>query len=161
MKKDIIAAFVVLLLWGQSISVEGSDLTLVVPRHADGTHSPHGASTFRDAWRYQQVYGSVEFPPQPILIRELRFRPCATYGGSFTTTVANIQFNLSTTTRNPQALSSTLAQNLGAVLLGYTPFTLANCCGWILGNPLGLHLVASSFLLDIAVCAIISFDHQN
>jgi len=29
--------------------------------------------------------------------------------------------------------------NLGAVLLGYTPFTLANCCGWILGNPLGLH----------------------
>jgi SAM-dependent methyltransferase len=29
--------------------------------------------------------------------------------------------------------------NLGAVLLGYTPFTLANCCGWVLGNPLGLH----------------------
>ncbi|MCI0747650.1 MAG: class I SAM-dependent methyltransferase [Verrucomicrobia subdivision 3 bacterium] len=29
--------------------------------------------------------------------------------------------------------------NLGAMALGYTPFTLANCCGWILGNPLGLH----------------------
>jgi SAM-dependent methyltransferase len=29
--------------------------------------------------------------------------------------------------------------NLGAMLLGYTPFTLMRCCGWYLGNPLGLH----------------------
>jgi SAM-dependent methyltransferase len=29
--------------------------------------------------------------------------------------------------------------NLGAVMLGYTPFTLMRCCGWYLGNPLGLH----------------------
>lgn len=29
--------------------------------------------------------------------------------------------------------------NLGAMALGYTPFTLVNCCGWSLGNPLGLH----------------------
>lgn len=29
--------------------------------------------------------------------------------------------------------------NLGAMLLGYTPFTLMRCCGWFLGNPLGLH----------------------
>jgi len=29
--------------------------------------------------------------------------------------------------------------NLGAVALGYTPFTLMRCCGWYLGNPLGLH----------------------
>lgn len=29
--------------------------------------------------------------------------------------------------------------NLIAMALGYTPFTLANCCGWVLGNPLGLH----------------------
>lgn len=29
--------------------------------------------------------------------------------------------------------------NLGAMVLGYTPFTLANCCGWNLGNPLGLY----------------------
>jgi hypothetical protein len=90
-----------------------SGLTLVVPKTAEGTHQPHGASTFRDAWRYQHVYGSVEFPQQPILIRELRYRPDATLGGPFTTIVANIQFNLSTTTRNPDALSSTLAQNVG------------------------------------------------
>jgi len=29
--------------------------------------------------------------------------------------------------------------NLGAMSLGYTPFTLMRCCGWYLGNPLGLH----------------------
>jgi hypothetical protein len=29
--------------------------------------------------------------------------------------------------------------NLGAMALGYTPFTLAICCGWFIGNPLGLH----------------------
>jgi SAM-dependent methyltransferase len=29
--------------------------------------------------------------------------------------------------------------NTGAMVLGYTPFTLMRCCGWFLGNPLGLH----------------------
>ena len=29
--------------------------------------------------------------------------------------------------------------NLGAMAFGYTPFTLMRCCGWYLGNPLGLH----------------------
>lgn len=29
--------------------------------------------------------------------------------------------------------------NLGAMMLGYTPFTLMRVCGWYLGNPLGLH----------------------
>jgi len=29
--------------------------------------------------------------------------------------------------------------NLSAMLLGYTPFSLQNVCGWYLGNPLGLH----------------------
>ncbi|HWC58340.1 MAG TPA: class I SAM-dependent methyltransferase [Verrucomicrobiae bacterium] len=29
--------------------------------------------------------------------------------------------------------------NLGAMVLGYTPFTIANCCGWTVGNPFGLY----------------------
>ena len=29
--------------------------------------------------------------------------------------------------------------NTGAMLMGYTPFTLMRCCGWYMGNPLGLH----------------------
>lgn len=29
--------------------------------------------------------------------------------------------------------------NLSAMILGYTPFSLINACGWYSGNPLGLH----------------------
>ncbi|MBI3986605.1 MAG: class I SAM-dependent methyltransferase [Lentisphaerae bacterium] len=29
--------------------------------------------------------------------------------------------------------------NLGALILGYAPFSLQNVCGWHVGNPLGLH----------------------
>jgi SAM-dependent methyltransferase len=29
--------------------------------------------------------------------------------------------------------------NLAAMTFGFTPFTLMRCCGWYLGNPLGLH----------------------
>jgi SAM-dependent methyltransferase len=29
--------------------------------------------------------------------------------------------------------------NLGAMALGYTPFSLMRTCGWYVGNPLGLH----------------------
>lgn len=29
--------------------------------------------------------------------------------------------------------------NLGAMLFGYTPFSLMRICGWYLGNPFGLH----------------------
>lgn len=29
--------------------------------------------------------------------------------------------------------------NLGAMIFGYTPFTIANCCGWNVGNPFGLY----------------------
>lgn len=29
--------------------------------------------------------------------------------------------------------------NLGALLLGYAPFSLQRVCGWYVGNPLGLH----------------------
>ncbi len=29
--------------------------------------------------------------------------------------------------------------NTAAMMMGYTPFTLMRCCGWYMGNPLGLH----------------------
>ena len=29
--------------------------------------------------------------------------------------------------------------NLSAMIFGYTPFTIANCCGWNVGNPFGLY----------------------
>jgi hypothetical protein len=86
----------------------------VIPRTAEGVEQIFGSGTFDTAHRSQQVYGSVEFPQHPMLIHELRFRPDSVYGGAFTATVANIQINLSTTRRIPDALSATFAENVGA-----------------------------------------------
>jgi len=88
---------------------------LVIPRTAENNETPYGAGTLRDAdIRNQQVYGSIEFPQQPMLIQQLRFRPDAAFGSAFSTTIANIQVNLSTTQRNPSSLSSTFSDNVGA-----------------------------------------------
>jgi hypothetical protein len=92
-----------------------SGLTLVVPKSAETNDTTYGGGTFSAAdFRHQQVYGSNEFPNGAILIRELRFRPDRVHGSAFSTTIANIQINLSTTQRNPSALSSTYAQNVGS-----------------------------------------------
>jgi hypothetical protein len=91
------------------------DHAAVVPRTAENTETLYGSGTLRDAaWRNQQVYGSIEFPQQAMVIEELRFRPDARLGSAFGTTVSNIQINLSTTQRNPGSLSSTFSQNVGA-----------------------------------------------
>jgi hypothetical protein len=74
-----------------------------------------GSGTLSNAnYRNQQVYGSNQFPNTLILITELRFRPDRTYGNAFSTTVSNIQINLSTTPAVPGSLSSTYANNVGA-----------------------------------------------
>jgi len=65
--------------------------------------------------RAQSIYSSVHFPPDiGLLITELRYRPDYFYGRPFTTTVANIRFNLSTTTRNPESPSPNFASNVGS-----------------------------------------------
>jgi hypothetical protein len=86
--------------------------TLVLPRpfrDMDGTPSP----VLRDPIRMHDVYGASLFPGGPILIREIRFRPSAFYGGPFAATISNLQVSLSTTRRAPDALTSTLDNNLG------------------------------------------------
>jgi len=39
--------------------------------------------------------------------------------------------------------------NLGAMVLGYTPFSSQNVCGWYVGNPLGLH-ASEDFPVDVS-----------
>jgi len=63
--------------------------------------------------RYQQVYGSADFSAA-ILITGISFRPDATTGGAFSTTLSDIQINMSTTSRAVDGLSSTFATNVGA-----------------------------------------------
>src|SRR5438067_1042291 len=61
----------------------------------------------------QEVYGAQHFPKTGMIITELRFRPDFLYGRAFTTTVEQIQFNLSTTTRPPDFLNSIFTNNPG------------------------------------------------
>jgi hypothetical protein len=86
---------------------------VVVPAVFENIDAGGGSGTFRTAHRLQQVYGSGLFPGQQILIRELRWRPSGTFGGPFSTTVASIQINLSTTTAQPDGLNPNHAANIG------------------------------------------------
>src|SRR5688572_16258338 len=94
----------------------GNAATRVLPNPLATEDYDFGAGTLSEPnYRNQQVYHANQFPINTILITELRFRPDRTYGNSFgTTTISNIQINMSTTTNNPGALSSTYADNVGA-----------------------------------------------
>jgi hypothetical protein len=66
--------------------------------------------------RYQQVYAATDFGAlsQPQLITRISFRPDATLGSAFASTLPDIQINFSTTNKAPDGLSSTFANNVGA-----------------------------------------------
>ena len=102
------------------LSALGQTRTLFVPGDLEnrfgngGTTAPlhiiSGASA-----RYQQVYSATEFASAVVdvlLITGLYFRPDQS-GRSFTATLPDIQFNLSTTPVVPDGLSIVFADNLG------------------------------------------------
>ena len=62
--------------------------------------------------RYQQVYDASQFPAYPIIISEIRFRPDATEGDAFSSTIPDIQINLSTTASAVAGLNSLYAGNV-------------------------------------------------
>ena len=68
--------------------------------------------------RYQQVFGSSEFSlfAGPQFITQIAFRPEGdpAFGGPFSATIPSIELHLSTTSAAPDALSTTLASNVGA-----------------------------------------------
>jgi hypothetical protein len=64
--------------------------------------------------RYQQVFDGAAFGSSPITITGIAFRPDLGAGDAFTSTISNIQINLSTTSRSPDNLSTTFANNVGA-----------------------------------------------
>jgi hypothetical protein len=66
--------------------------------------------------RYQQVYGASAFASfgGPELITQIAFRPDASDGSAFTSTLANVRIDLSTTNAAVDGLSTTFANNVGA-----------------------------------------------
>src|SRR6185503_15465857 len=63
--------------------------------------------------RLQEIYAASTLPPGPILISGMKLRPSAVAGFAFTSTIENIQINLSTTRIGPAALSAQFAANIG------------------------------------------------
>lgn len=66
--------------------------------------------------RYQQIYDAGEFAvlSEAQLITQILFRPDRNEGNAFSSTLAHIQINLSTTNVAPDALSTTFADNIGS-----------------------------------------------
>jgi hypothetical protein len=88
--------------------------TVVVPAGYSTVDGHDGTLILSQVIRMQECYGAALFPPTPITIQEIRFRPSTVYGQAFTSTIPEIQITMGTTTRSPEALSSTFANNLGS-----------------------------------------------
>ncbi len=109
--------------------------TVVVPNNARTTEGdinnsyPFNITEFGlSSQRYQQVYAASQFGGGG-LITQIIFRPDATFGEAFTSTLPDIQIDLSTTSAADDGLSSTFADNVGAddtIVFARGPLTLSS-----------------------------------
>ncbi len=117
---SVVAVGAALLAFGTMGAVHGA---AIVPGNLENIEGnvnrglPFNSSYFgMSSLRYQQVYAASEFSDiaSPLLITQILFRPDAAKGWSFSSTLPNIQINLSTTTKAPDNLSTIFAQNIGS-----------------------------------------------
>ena len=101
-----VLAFVV-LLWGGEVATA----VTIVP---NGLAATEGNSTVFTSvpFRLQQVYDASQFSG-PILITGMVFRPDGPSTSAFTSNLADYKIQLSTTSKAPDALSATYANNIG------------------------------------------------
>ncbi len=94
-----------------SIVVPGADAT----KEGNSNNSfPFNIDPFGlSSQRYQQVYAASAFGATPLLITQIAFRPDGIGGAAFSSTLPDIQIDLSTTSAGPDGLSSTFASNVG------------------------------------------------
>lgn len=112
--KAVFLALIAGAAFGSTIVIPGAD---AATNGAGGNDFPFNlADQFRTEIRYQQVYAGSAFGTGPILITGIAFRldEDATFGHAFSTTLPNVRIDLSTTSANPDALSTTFANNVGA-----------------------------------------------
>jgi hypothetical protein len=106
--------------------------------------------------RYQEVYNSSQFGALsgPEDITQILFRPDATYGAAFTSTLPDVQIDLSTTSNKPGTMSSTFANNVGAddtVVFGPGPLSLSSADSGPPSGPKAFDIVinlTTPFLYD-------------
>jgi photosystem II stability/assembly factor-like uncharacterized protein len=121
--------------------------TLVVPNSLVTTEGNSGNSYpfnigTNNTMRYQQVYAASQFgalPPGGTNLIGIAFRVDAGWG-SFTSTLPSIQINLSTTPRQPDGLSTSFANNVGAddTVVFRGPLTLSSLAS---GSPAAFDII--------------------
>lgn len=87
--------------------------TVIVPNYSVSNQVHASDGTFNTVLREQTVYRASEFPSYPIIISEIRLRPDQDAAGPISTTVSNLQIDLSTTQSRPDQLNLTFSQNIG------------------------------------------------
>jgi hypothetical protein len=78
---------------------------------------PFNLSPFRDSMRYQQIFHVDQFKALtgPEWVTQIAFRVASDgQGNAFSSTLPSIQIDLSTSSKNPAALSAHFADNVGA-----------------------------------------------
>lgn len=85
---------------------------VVVPQGLTNVAGGQNSSLFSGTRRIQQIYGPANFPAGQVTISELRFRP-GTPIAAVSANLTDLRVFLSTSSRQPDALSSTFAENSG------------------------------------------------
>ena len=98
--------------------------------------------------RYQQVYASSQFSAltSPQLITSVSFRPDGVDGAAFSSTLTDIQINMSTTLTTPAGLSTSFADNIGAddlIVFAEGPLALSSSATGPIGGPKDFDIVVN------------------
>jgi hypothetical protein len=96
------------------VVVPGNELIVPNIEATNDSYELDSATLVNSEFREQEVYANTQFPTNPILITEIRFRPDAVSGKAFATTIQSIQVDMSTTAATPDVLSPIFADNVGA-----------------------------------------------
>jgi hypothetical protein len=101
--------------WASLVVVPGAETSV---EGNDNNGFPFNIATFFGliTQRYQQVYNASGFSSLtgPFDITDIEFRPDASQGAAFSSTLPNVQIDLSTTSITADGLSATFANNVGA-----------------------------------------------
>lgn len=121
-KRMLVVALLALGLALLGLAAPSFGATVVVPNSLAAVEGvgnngfPFNLGLFgRISMRYQQIFDASEFGAlsAPELVTQIAFRPDAFSGRPFLSTLTNVQINLSTTTAEPDGLSTTFADNVG------------------------------------------------
>lgn len=128
---------------GAQITAEGS-ISNFYPFGMDSTN-PHNQNPLVSQ-RYQQAYDASLFSgyTAPLTISRISFRPDFEYGSAFTTTLLDIQINLSTTPTALGSLTGVFANNLGSndmVVVNRGPLTLSSGFTGPVGGPMAFDIL--------------------